>query len=142
MHIDKCVSWVTGFCLAAIRPWLRLCAHRPRDLGAVARIRLRLGAIAQRAIRPLVRGYSLALHTPRLLRLCAHRPRDWGAVARIRLRTDVPRPQFCDRFVIQTRAFPSFSLQYPPTPSATIAHSAPNSRRRHGTLYRSKQLGV
>ena len=36
------------------------------------------GAIAQRAIRPLVRGYSLALHTPRLLRLCAHRPRDWG----------------------------------------------------------------
>ena len=79
MNIDKCVSWVTGFCLAAIRPWLRLCAHRPRDWG-----RLRAyasawgGAIAQCAIRPLVRGYSLALHTPRLLRLCAHRHRDWG----------------------------------------------------------------
>lgn len=120
-----------GYVLTAPAIWGRLRAY------ASAR-----GAIAQRAIRPLVRGYSLALHTPRLLRLCAHRPRDWGAVARIRLRTDVPRPQFCDRFVIQTRAFPSFSLQYPPTLCATIAHSAPNSRRRHGTLYRSKQLGV
>ena len=120
-----------GYVLTAPAIWGRLRAY------ASAR-----GAIAQRAIRPLVRGYSLALHTPRLLRLCAHRPRDLGADARIRLRTDVPRPQFCDRFVIQTRAFPSFSLQYPPTPSATIAHSAPNSRRRHGTLYRSKQLGV
>ena len=119
-----------------------MCSPPPRFGGGCAHTPPRGGAIAQRAIRPLVRGYSLALHTPRLLRLCAHRPRDLGAVARIRLRTDVPRPQFCDRFVIQTRAFPSFSLQYPPTPSATIAHSAPNSRRRHGTLYRSRQLGV
>ena len=39
------------------------------------------GAIAQCAIRPLVRGYSLALHTPRLLRLCAHRPAIGGGCA-------------------------------------------------------------
>lgn len=62
MRIDKCVSWVTGFCLAAIRPWLRLCAHRPRDLGAVARIRLREG------------GYCATRNTPPRARLLACAP--------------------------------------------------------------------
>lgn len=118
-----------------------MCSPPPR-LGAVARIRLRLGGrIAQCAIRPLVRGYSLALHTPRLLRLCAHRPRDWGAVARIRLRTSMTAPvlrQTCHPDSRFSELFATIS----PTLCATIAHSAPNSRRRHGTLYRSKQLGV
>ncbi len=107
------------------------CAHTP-TLG---------GAIAQCAIRPLVRGYSLALHTPRLLRLCAHRPCDWGAVARIRLRTSMTAPvlrQTCHPNSRFSELFATIS----PTLCATIAHSAPNSRRRHGTLYRSKQLGV
>ena len=108
------------------------CAHTP-PLGGLlrsAQYAPSCAATRLRSIRRACSGYVLTA------------PAIGGAVARIRLRTDVPRPQFCDRFVIQTRAFPSFSLQYPPTPSATIAHSAPNSRRRHGTLYRSKQLGV
>ena len=70
-----------GYVLTAPAIWGRLRAYASA-----------WGAIAQRAIRPLVRGYSLALHTPRLLRLCAHRPRDWVAVARIRLRTSMTAP--------------------------------------------------
>lgn len=142
MGIDKCVSWVTGFCLAAIRPWLRLCAHRPRDWGGGgcahtpprggllrnAQYAPSCAATRLRSIRRACSGYVLT--APRL-----------GAVARIRLRTSMTTPvlrQICHPNSRFSELFATIS----PTLCATIAHSAPNSRRRHGTLYRSKQLGV
>ena len=82
MRIDKCVSWVTGFCLAAIRPWLRLCAHRPRDWGAVARIRLREGGYcATRNTPPRARLLACAPYAALAPAMCSPPPRFGGGSA-------------------------------------------------------------
>lgn len=106
------------------------CAHTPPRGGLLrnAQYAPSCAATRLRSIRRACSGYVLT--APRL-----------GAVARIRLRTSMTTPvlrQICHPNSRFSELFATIS----PALCATIAHSAPYSRRRHGTLYRSKQLGV